>query len=73
VSVNIPETIDPEDEIAILWERNPERSRVEASLGDAKIVVESTSDLGADAAVVLVQALPTIMQTAYDAMNQEEA
>ena len=73
MSVNIPETIDPEDEIAILWERNPERSRVEASLGDAKIVVESTSDLGADAAVVLVQALPTIMQTAYDAMNQEEA
>lgn len=73
MSVQIPETIDPEDEIAILWERNPERSRVEASLGDAKIVVESTSDLGADAAVVLVQALPTIMQTAYDAMNQEEA
>jgi hypothetical protein len=73
VSVEIPESIDLEDEIAILWERNEDMARVEASLGDAKIVVESTSDLGADAAVVLVQALPTIMQTAYDAMTQEEA
>lgn len=73
MSVQIPETIDPQDEIAILWERNPEMSRVVAELGDAKITVESTSDLGADAAVVLVQTLPTIMQTAYDAMNQEEA
>ena len=73
MSVQIPETIDPEDEIAILWERTPERSQVIAELGDAKIIVESTSDLGADAAVVLVQALPTIMQTAYDAMTQEEA
>lgn len=72
MSVQIPESIDLEDEIAILWERNPERARVEASLGDAKIIVESTSDLGADAATVLVQALPTIMQTAYDAMTQEE-
>lgn len=73
MSVQIPDSIDADDEIEILWERGPEMARVVASLGDAKIVVESTSDLGADAAVVLVQALPTIMQTAYDAMEQEQA
>lgn len=73
MNVQIPDSIDLEDEIAIFWERNEDMARVTAELGDAKIVVESTSDLGADAAVVLVQALPTIMQTAYDAMEQEQA
>jgi hypothetical protein len=73
MSVEIPESIDLDDEIAIFWESGPGMARVTAELGDAKITVESTSDLGADAAVVLIQALPTIMQTAYDAMEQEQA
>lgn len=73
MSIQIPDSINDDDEIAILWERNEDMARVVAELGDAKIVVESTSDLGADAAVVLVQTLPTIMQKAYDAMEQEQA
>lgn len=67
----LPESIDPEDEISILWEHTDEGARVTASLGDAKIVVESEE--GSEACVVLVQALPAIMNAAYDAMEQEEA
>ena len=73
MSVHIPESIEEDDEIGIFWERTPEHAQVIVELGDAKITAESTSDLGADAMVVLVQALPTLMQTAYDAMEQENA
>lgn len=69
--ITVPEGIDPEDEISILWEYTADGTRVTASLGDCKIVVESED--GSDAAIVLVQSLPAIMNAAYDAMNEEDA
>jgi hypothetical protein len=70
VSVALPESIDPEEEIAILWETEGDILKVTASLGDASILVES--EIGSDASFVLVQGLPAIMQSVYEAANEEE-
>ncbi len=69
--VILPDGVGMDDQIELLFERNPERTQVIASLGGAKITVE-ISDESEGAGIVLVQALPTIMNEAYAAMDNDQ-
>lgn len=67
----LPPSITPDDEIGVTWERDDDGVRVVAVLGDASVTVECAYG---DQEIVpwLVAALPSILEAAWDAIEQAE-
>lgn len=74
MTVQLPVGLNPDDEIAIVYERNEERTQVTTELGGVKIIVSiPETEAGLNVGGLLVQALPGIMEAAYQALDEEEA
>lgn len=69
----LPPEIDPNDEIAVTWERDEGGIRITAVLGEASILIEASYD-GAELVPWLAAALPSILEAAWEGLgaNMEE-
>jgi hypothetical protein len=69
----MPVGLNPDDEISIVYERNEERTQVVTELGGVKIIVSiPDTEAGVNVGGLLVQALPGIMEAAYQALEEQE-
>ena len=69
----LPPDIEPEDEIALTWERDEHGIKIVAVLGEASIAIEASLD-GAQLVPWLAAALPSILEAAWQGLgaNMEE-
>ena len=68
----LPPSVSPDDEIDVQWERDELSTKVTIVLGEASIVVETSED-GASTVPWLVAALPSVLEAAWAAIEQEES
>lgn len=67
----LPPEVDPDDEIAVTWERGDEGVVITAALGEAVITVSASYD--AEYAVPwLVAAMPNVLGAAWAAIEAQE-
>lgn len=72
MTIQLPEGISPEDEIALTWHHDQEgMTKVVASLAGAKITVE-TDEESAVLVPWLVAATPTILEAAWAQIEAQE-
>ena len=69
----LPPNIEPDDEIALTWERDEDGIRITAVLGEASIAIDASYD-GVELVPWLVAALPSILEAAWEGLgaNMEE-
>lgn len=68
----LPPGIAADDEIAIVWDMTGETLLVTASLGDARITVESATEESVELIPWLIASLPDIMNAAWDAIESQD-
>lgn len=69
----LPAGISPEDEISVLWHRDLEgATKIVASLGGAKITIETDDEESAAIIPWLVAATPNILEASWAEIEAQE-
>lgn len=67
----LPPEISPNDEVEVSWVRDEFSTRVIATLGEASVTVETSED-GAPLIPWLVAAMPSVLEAAWAAIENDD-